>query len=819
MLEIFVEKNPISHTRVNFARYRKQVQELRAEFSTNPSSAEKKFLRILHKFRKLIRNEVVPDIYFIVGAHGGVIIDDQGFCEFDSPRYALQKLVEKMELAIACDAPFEIEVAPSCLEWVASRFPEDLDHFRTTFKRGRFEFINPTYSQPYGMIIGAESNLKQFELGLKVLQDLDIPCHIHYYSEVCAHPQIPQILRGFGIDLCSLRTRLLGVCPATPSGFIDWRGLDGTTIPTLTDQPGIFNGEYWHGTFFREIPQVLFQAVARPYMKHLFFSTIEDFIMPMECQEAVWRVSKFVDVFGGFSSVTELARKIPRDGEIAFPRDLFYLGEYIFNPHELFLATKQTEAAILAWEALNALVPSDLNASHENGIEQAWKNLLLAQAHDNYAVPFTRTGDYSVNQMGPEEYSRLGITHGKTAIVDVSLNLLEKTRRQCVAQIRDVLSGFVPAPDENLFGSIVVFNPSAFDRKNFVTVPLKQRTLPESFVLRQGHEIIPHVIDPDEGTIGFQVTLPAFSIRVYSLFLEKIREDLDEPTGNSQIEFPFQISELPSSDGLSFKKIGGKSFWLKFNAVETLEFVNLKHIRNPSFELWAFAWRVGDEDGFLTVRQDVGFPRVEFIFDTPGTCVKDILIIPDGSLNQMWTTYPFGVEETTRSTIQSLDFLAVGINDCPSLVVLVGNSQRFKISRSPVQIENTLHGKGRYEFAIQIQDCPDFSSTYFASECYHHPLLGIFFKNDDHIGPNPDNLEFHKLHVNGPAILTRFWSQDGNHYVRLFNPSKSQISVGLEGEFIRGIVSRVDFLLNEVDSLPPDNISLQPWAIMTIRLH
>ncbi|GAH07619.1 unnamed protein product, partial [marine sediment metagenome] len=161
--------------------------------------------------------------YYIFGGHGGVIINNIGFCEFDSPEFAMKRLIERMKLAIKTRMPYNIEVALCCFEWLKNQYPNKISEFIKRFKQGRFEIINPSYSQPYNLIIGEESNIKQFEYGLKVLNELGLDCRIYYCSEVSLHPQIPQILKGFNIDFCSLRTRLLGTCPSTNSGKISFQ--------------------------------------------------------------------------------------------------------------------------------------------------------------------------------------------------------------------------------------------------------------------------------------------------------------------------------------------------------------------------------------------------------------------------------------------------------------------------------------------------------------------------------------------------------------------------------------------------------------------
>ena len=126
------------------------------------------------------------------------------------------------------------------------------------------------------------------------------------------------------------------MCPTSHSGKINWIGLDNSNITAITDQSGVFNGEYWHGTFYREIPNLLFQVVARPLMNHISYSSIEDFIIPLTFQEEIWRISKFSNIVVKFVLFSEFFELIETDGEYKYFHDDFYLGDYVFNHNEIF---------------------------------------------------------------------------------------------------------------------------------------------------------------------------------------------------------------------------------------------------------------------------------------------------------------------------------------------------------------------------------------------------------------------------------------------------------------------------------------------------
>ncbi|MFX0012203.1 MAG: hypothetical protein ACFE9R_17955, partial [Candidatus Hermodarchaeota archaeon] len=298
LVKEFSEKNLIRKRQINFSKLSNEAASLKSQSDTK--IIEKKFNRILQKLKSIIQQDLYIPIYFLMGAHGGVIIEDFGFCEFDSPEYALSTLIKRMELALKTDIPYNLEIAVCCLKWLNQHSPSIFSRFLELYNEGKFEIINPSYAQPYNLIISAEANIKQFEYGLKILKELNLPCDIFYCSESSLHPQIPQILKGFDIKYGSLRTRLLGVNSTSNSAVISWIGLDDTSIDSLIDQSGVFNGEYWHGTFYREIPNLLFQAVGRPFMDYILYSCIEDFVNELPLKEDVWRISSYSEILGNF---------------------------------------------------------------------------------------------------------------------------------------------------------------------------------------------------------------------------------------------------------------------------------------------------------------------------------------------------------------------------------------------------------------------------------------------------------------------------------------------------------------------------------------
>lgn len=134
------------------------------------------------------------------------------------------------------------------LEMLAESSPGTIDRFRELATRGRVGFCNGTYSQPHLQVLGAEANVRQFELGLQTFDELGLPRPVTYmHQESSLHEQLPQLLSAFGYrhavlpgfttmiefldarEWCYVNTTGFRVLEDDP--FVQWTGLDGTTLP------------------------------------------------------------------------------------------------------------------------------------------------------------------------------------------------------------------------------------------------------------------------------------------------------------------------------------------------------------------------------------------------------------------------------------------------------------------------------------------------------------------------------------------------------------------------------------------------------------
>ena len=785
----FINKFPIKKPRFNSDKFRGKLDDIEQKFHQNEKITRKEFVNQLNKLKSTIHKVVVPELLYIIGWHGGIIINDIGFCEFDNPSYSLDRLLKSIRLAIDSQMPYNLEVAVSCLEWLNKRYPENFEEFLNLFKQGKCEIINPSYSQPYNLIIGPESNLKHFEYGLKNLRKIGLDSNMYYCSESSIHPQIPQILKGFSIKYASLRTRLLGVNPTANSPHIGWIGLDNTSLDAIVDQSGIFNGEYWHGTFFQELPNLLFQAVARPFMKKIVYSNLEDFINTMPYQEEVWRMSKFSNIFGKFLSFTEFFELTERDGDFKYIRDEFRLSDHVFQSSKLFLYNKNSEILIIIAEILNGILSYYNQESKDALFEHLWEKLLPNQAHDCYVGPYIRSGDYSQTQLDMEELRNINLTKNPNTISELSIQIHKEIQDTCTSQMNgallEIAKGILKEQinPEELPNTLFVFNPTPYSRRDIISFPLHQKNIHRKFIAE----------------------VPGFGYKIYSTSEEHNKIPKSKPL------FFYELKLLDN-----FKKI---EVIYKENLVYELSFLPLipydlelkEKYRNDVEEKYIFIGNAKNQSFKVEIVQFSGINRLEIILETNSK--NHVILTPKVNIQKSLINYPFGIEETRRRQIQTLDFVWLkGISE--QIIYIQKNSQRFEINQENFELKNILYDKGRYEFAIVITDKRDSLSVLEFVNSYYFRLLGIGLNKQRDIYDEEQSF----LSIEPPLPIVFLWRRNTGLYLRTYNPTNEEIDIKLNGILVGKQVKEVDFIFKEITSLKSNQTKIKPWKIKTFKL-
>ncbi|MFO8017073.1 MAG: hypothetical protein R6U96_00415 [Promethearchaeia archaeon] len=809
LVKQFTDKNPIKKYSANLDKIEKKIKNLRESLKTEKKSdiIEKRFKKILKRLKKIIHKEDFPPTIFIVGAHGGVIVKDVPFCEFDSPEYAMHSLFEKMKLAIKNEIPYNLEIAVCCLEWVRNNHSNNISTFLDLFHKGMFEIINPTYSQPYNLLIGAESNIKQFEYGIQVLKELGLKANIYYCTESSLHPQIPQILKGFGIEYASLRVRLLGTNPTSHSGNINWKGIDNTKINTLSDQPGLYNGEYFHGTFFQEIPNLLFQAVSRPILNNIIYSSIEDFVMPLPFQEDIWRVHKYADLFGEFFLSTKVFQQLERSGTYKYSRDDFFLGDKLFKLSNLLLQNKKAEISLISAEIFNVLAGFFGLQAEIHLFEKLWRDLLLAQSHDAYAVPYIRTGDYSRFQLSKEEIKKLSLKDSEISISALSIQICKEIQKKCNQFISKGLENMTSKDNKRKRvknQGIVIFNPSPYSRNDIVEISLPRQNISKRILTRKEQELL-HIKQGSK--IKCIVDLPPFGFKFLKLSNRKYEQS------NIQAEYLYEVEISKNKERIQFKYKDNHIFNIGFRAPESIRIESYEKVSTDIEKKDVITGFNQEEKEIFSMEiiQYSKINRLEFILDN-GDLVE-LLIEPIINIQKTLINYPFGIEETKRNQIKTLDFMLLKGKD-KGLIFIQKNCPRFKINHQNYHITNQVEKGRQFEFSISFLKDPSIKTARRYVNCYFYRSFGVYTTLGLKEFPKNDFFS-----MDNASTFVNLWRRGEKIYLRVFNPSDRMTKLKICGKLMRDQVEILDFNHRTIKNSNPKILELKPWKIMTLRVN
>lgn len=146
--------------------------------------------------------------------------------------------------------------------------PENRERLVRHIQEGRIQ-CGPWYILPDEFLVSAESHIRNLWLGIRTGRELSVPLlHIGYIPDLFGHiSQMPQILRGFGIDNAFVWRGRGGDTQTVKQEFL-WRAPDGSTVLT-----------HWFPNGYYQMPFLHFGNPDRPYEDKLgrIYQSISDF--------------------------------------------------------------------------------------------------------------------------------------------------------------------------------------------------------------------------------------------------------------------------------------------------------------------------------------------------------------------------------------------------------------------------------------------------------------------------------------------------------------------------------------------------------------
>ena len=328
--------------------------------------------------------------WFVDGFHGGIY----GHYPMWQAKFMVDNLIEHSGWKI------NLEIEPETWDTVSVKDTENFkrfqEYFATTGRLGRIEFVNPTYAQPYMYNISGESTIRHFSYGIaKTLEYFPDATFITYSSEEpCFTSSLPQILKGFGYKYGVLRnpnTCWGGYTSAFGKDLVNWIGPDGTSMPAVPryaveglSQESTWQTESW--TNSNEFIEACFEDGIK-------------FPAGMTLQDAGWDGGPWGNeyqptIYTTWTEYIEMVKdKVHHDDwkfSLEDVRPGLVWGSQVLQ--KIAREIRVTENRMIMAEKMASL---DFLINGKNWpsteIDEAWRNLMLAQHHDCWIVPYNET--------------------------------------------------------------------------------------------------------------------------------------------------------------------------------------------------------------------------------------------------------------------------------------------------------------------------------------------------------------------------------------------------------------------------------------------
>ena len=325
--------------------------------------------------------------FFADGYHGGV------YGHYPLEWYT-QFLVDQLQQHPQWCIGLEIE--PETWDSVRVRTPEAYQQFRHMVETsGRIEITNPSYAQSYLYPIAGESIIRQFQYGMRKLREHFPSATFTTYSveEPCFTSQLPQILSQLGFRHAVLK------CPDTcwggytePFGgeLVNWIGPDGTSMLSVPRYgcEALQENSVWQTIAWKNTPQFL-QACQQAGIKNP---------VGMCYQDAGWK-------FGPWLGRRNPSKYILWTDYIERIADKASATDYHMTQEGVQVAlvwgsqvmqrigqqVRRAENQLLDAERMAAIanIVSGFRPD-QTLLDEAWRQLMLAQHHDSWIVPYNR---------------------------------------------------------------------------------------------------------------------------------------------------------------------------------------------------------------------------------------------------------------------------------------------------------------------------------------------------------------------------------------------------------------------------------------------
>ncbi len=325
-------------------------------------------------------------LYILTYDHGGYVVWGHAV----KPR--LKELIDWMEKYPKLKIGLDYEAFT--FDEYSKTDPEIMDLIKFLLKKypDRVGLGSTTYGQPLSLTISEESNVRQLTYAIKTnIEHFGITPNVYAISEFALNNQTPQLIKLCGYDAAILRSHVMGYgytknfdlpwgkwigkdlseIPAVPTYDKQGRGFNCTTLDNWILSRWPREEAHYSLDDFEKIFEHISPLLASRYDD--LTQDIKDVTEYIEKKENYHYVL-LEDLPELYGEATAEMKTTDNDFHVQMPWG--YCGNEIFN------GCRKAEVAAVQSESLNALAVMLGGKSLQPEIENAWKNVLIAQHHD-----------------------------------------------------------------------------------------------------------------------------------------------------------------------------------------------------------------------------------------------------------------------------------------------------------------------------------------------------------------------------------------------------------------------------------------------------
>ncbi len=321
--------------------------------------------------------------------------DREWYLRFEQFRFQLARTIDEVLDVLEAEPSFRcftLDGQAVVLEDYLEVRPRNEERLRRLVDDGRIA-IGPWYTLPDEYLVGAESLVRNLLVGRQACERTGHPMAVGYLPDTFGHvAQLPQLLRGFGLDTFVF-WRGLGDEAVEVGAAFRWRGPDGSDVLAIRELGGYGNADQLVPEKVEQLTERFAGRYAQAGLDDLLLSNGTDHrpiqrdlpAVLADCSERIAGSSfRIATIEEYVDHVRSEARGLPTvEGELCGGGDIAVLRGVNSTRMWIKQANEAAERELFAAEALASLASLRGTPYPAGELAVAWKELLRNHAHDS----------------------------------------------------------------------------------------------------------------------------------------------------------------------------------------------------------------------------------------------------------------------------------------------------------------------------------------------------------------------------------------------------------------------------------------------------